>query len=163
MAVVTIEDCVANRSPGRLLRRIDKLMWHLIEDNFADADLSFIQWIALKLVRDGTVTNAGELARDIDITTGATTRVIDALEERGFVERDRSAEDRRVVRLKITDAGQAKLMETAPYMVDSWNVMLADFEQSEVDQMVRLLAKLLDTIERRLGKESRRPYEEAAE
>lgn len=155
MAVVTIEDCVANRSPGRLLRRIDKLMWHLVEDRFADADVSFLQWITLKLVRDGTVATAGGLARDIDITTGATTRVIDALEERKLLERDRSAEDRRVVRLRITEAGSAKIMEVAPYMVEAWNEMLADFEQEEVSQLVALLAKLLDTIERRLGKESR--------
>lgn len=155
MAIVTIEDCVANRSPGRLLRRIDKLMWRLVEDRFSDAEISFLQWITLKLVRDGTVTTAGELARDIDITTGATTRVIDGLEEKGLLERDRTAEDRRVVRLRVTEAGRGKILETAPFMVEAWNEMLADFEQREVVQLVDLLSKLLETIERRIGKAER--------
>lgn len=162
MAVVTIEDCVANRSPGRLLRRIDKLMWRLVEDRFSDADISFLQWITLKLVRDGTVSTAGELARDIDITTGATTRVIDGLEERGLLERDRTAEDRRVVRLRITPPGHTKILEVAPFMVEAWNEMLADFEQEEVVHLVNLLSKLLVTIEHRIGKADR-AIAEAAE
>ena len=88
MAVLSFEDCANNRAPGRMLRRIDRLMSSFVESRFESLDISFMQWIALKLIRDGTVTNAGELARDLTITTGATTRLIDVLEKRGLVERD---------------------------------------------------------------------------
>ncbi len=148
MAVLTLEDCSANRAPGRLLRRIDKLMTAHVESRFAARELSFMQWVALKVVRDGVAGNAGELARELSITTGATTRMIDSLERRGLIERDRGAADRRVVRLAVTEAGRAAIADQQRHVVEAWNEVLAEFEQQEVDHMVAALLRLLDAAER---------------
>lgn len=147
MGMLTIQDCTAQRSPGRLLRRIQKLVWPLVEARFAGADISFVQWVALKTVHEDVVSTAGELARDLDITTGATTRLIDSLEERGLLARDRCGVDRRVVRLDVTEAGYDKVMEVAPRVVETWNELLAGFEDGEVDQLVALLTKLLGAVQ----------------
>jgi DNA-binding MarR family transcriptional regulator len=147
MAVLSIDDVTGERSPGRLLRRINALFNSRIQGRFVDRDLNAVQWIALKLVHDGVVTNAGELARSIDFTTGTTTRLIDALEGSGFMLRDRNALDRRVVRLTLTPAGEAKYRQKAPLMVEGWNELLADFETEEVHEMIRLLSKLLGSME----------------
>jgi DNA-binding MarR family transcriptional regulator len=151
MAVLTLEDCSANRSPGRLLRRIDRLVTAHVEQRFATRDMSFMQWVALKVVRDGVAGNAGELARELSITTGATTRMIDALERRGFLERDRGAADRRVVRLAVTEAGRAAIAEIQRHVVEAWNEVLVDFEQAEVDRMIADLLRLLAAGERVVG------------
>jgi hypothetical protein len=79
MAVLSIDDVTGERSPGRLFRRINTLLKSQIEERFVDPDLDAVQWIALKLVHDGVVTNAGELARSIDFTTRTTSRLIDGL------------------------------------------------------------------------------------
>jgi DNA-binding MarR family transcriptional regulator len=151
MAILTLEDCSANRSPGRLLRRIDKLMSSHVESRFAAQDLSFMQWVALKVVRDGAAGNAGELARELAITTGATTRMIDVLERRALIERDRGAADRRVVRLAVTDAGRAAIAELQSHVVAAWNEVLVDFEQADVDRMIADLMRLLAAAERVVG------------
>jgi DNA-binding MarR family transcriptional regulator len=151
MAVLTLEDCSANRSPGRLLRRIDKLMSAHVESRFASQDLSFMQWVALKVVRDGAAGNAGELARELAITTGATTRMIDVLERRGLLERDRCSADRRVVRLAVTDAGRDAVAELQRHVVEAWNEVLVDFEQADVDWMIANLMRLLAAAERVVG------------
>jgi DNA-binding MarR family transcriptional regulator len=148
MAILTLDDCSANRSPGRLLRRIDKLMTAHVESNFVERDLSFMQWVALKVVRDGAAGNAGELARELSITTGATTRMIDVLERRGLIERDRGATDRRVVRLAVTEAGLAGIAALQGNVVSAWNEVLAGFEQAEVDRMIADLMRLLVAVER---------------
>ena len=151
MAVLTLEDCSANRSPGRLLRRIDRLVTTLVESRFAAHDMSFMQWIALKVVRDGVAGNAGELARELSITTGATTRMIDVLERRGLIARDRGAVDRRVVRLAVTDQGRAVIADLQRHVVESWNAVLVDFKQEEVDHMIAELIRLLAAAERVAG------------
>jgi len=151
MAILTLEDCSANRSPGRLLRRIDKLMTMHVESRFQAHELSFMQWVALKVVRDGAAGNAGELARELAITTGATTRMIDVLEARGLIERDRCMADRRVVRVAVTDAGRAAIAALQPAVVEAWNEVLADFEQDDVDRMVADLMRLLAAAERVVG------------
>ncbi|MFM0084822.1 MarR family transcriptional regulator [Paraburkholderia sediminicola] len=147
MAVLSIDDVAGERSPGRLLRRINALLKSRIQGRFVDPDLNAVQWIASELVHDGVVTNAGELARSIDFTTGTTTRLIDGLEGSGFVLRDHNAIDRRVVRLILTPAGEAKYAQKAPVMVEGWNELLADFETEEVHEMIRLLTKLLRAME----------------
>jgi len=151
MAVLTLEDCSANRAPGRLLRRIDKLVTTLVESRFAAHDMSFLQWVALKVVRDGVAGNAGELARELSLTTGATTRMIDVLERRALIERDRGAADRRVVRLNVTDAGRTVIAGLQRHVVEAWNEVLVDFEQQEVDRMVADLMRLLAAAERVAG------------
>jgi DNA-binding MarR family transcriptional regulator len=151
MAVFTLEDCAASRSPGRLLRRLDKIMSTYVESKFDGFDLSFQQWIALKVVRDGVVGNAGELATELGITTGATTRMIDLLESRNLLTRDRSAEDRRVVRLAILPAGREAILNLQDHVVSTWNEVLADFTQAEAETLVALLIRLLAAAERVAG------------
>jgi DNA-binding MarR family transcriptional regulator len=160
MAVLTLDDCSANRSPGRLLRRIDKLMSAYVESRFATLDISFMQWIALKVVREGKVGNAGELAREMSITTGATTRMIDVLETRGLLARDRRGVDRRVVHLALTPAGEDAVVSLQHHVVEAWNEVLVDFEQSEVDTVIASLMRLLAAAERVTGADA---YKEAAE
>lgn len=151
MAILRFDDCATNRAPGRLLRRIDRLMSAYVESRFQSLDISFMQWIALKLIRDGVAATAGELARDLGITTGATTRLIDVLEKNGLVERDRGKVDRRVVHLAITAKGAEEVVTLHHHVVDAWNEVLADFDQEEVDRTVESLTRLLAAAERVVG------------
>jgi DNA-binding MarR family transcriptional regulator len=155
MAKLTTEDLTGERSPGRLLRRIHRLLVTRVDSLFDDEQLTLVQWTALKLIRDGTAATAGELARSMGIATGATTRLIDSLEVIGYVKRDLSSTDRRVVRLVLTKSGEAKHAERVPVMVASWNEILADFKKQEVDQLIHLLAKLHDSMERVVETSSR--------
>ena len=163
MARVTLEDCSANRAPARLLRRLEQDIRLLVERRLANDDISFSQLIALKVVRDGLVANAGELSHELNITSGATTRLVDTLEERDLMVRSRSAEDRRVVGLAITEAGLAKLSSIMPTVEGCWNQLIADFEQPEIDTLVSLLSRLLCAAERELGKANNFLDSEAAE
>jgi DNA-binding MarR family transcriptional regulator len=51
----------------------------------------------------------GELARAIGISYAGATQVVDQLVELGLVERERSAEDRRVVRLRLTGRARPQM------------------------------------------------------
>jgi DNA-binding MarR family transcriptional regulator len=133
------------------MRRIDKLMSSFVESRFEDTGISFVQWIALKVVRDGVARSAGDLARELSITTGATTRMIDVLEARGLMVRDRAGDDRRVVNLAVTEAGQETVEQLMLRVVEAWNEVLKDFDQAEVDLMVMNLMRLLAAVERVSG------------
>ena len=73
--------------------------------------VSFTQYTALRIVRDGTEgvasSSIGEqmYTRDSDVT-----RLVDRLIGRGLVERSRNAADRRIVRVRLTAQG-AELIE----------------------------------------------------
>jgi DNA-binding MarR family transcriptional regulator len=143
VARLSADDTVGARSPGRLLRQINKRLERRIEGRFADSELSFEEWMALKLLEDGIVETTGDLARDLNLTAGGTTRLVDHLEQQGLVERERTAVDRRVVLLRLTPAGKKRYREKLPVMLESWNDLLRDFDQAEFEQLVTLLTKLL--------------------
>jgi len=151
MAVFNVEDCAASRAPGRMLRRLDKTMSAYVESRINGGELSYQQWVALKVVRDGLVGTAGELAREFGITTGATTRLIDVLESRKLLARDRSGEDRRVVGLRTTDLGSATVEKLKSDVVSAWNEVMAPFSQTEANAFVEMLARILAEAERVAG------------
>ncbi len=100
---------------------------------------------------EGIVGNPGQLARELGITTGAATRLIDVLEARSLLERDRGDADRRVVRLMVTPAGREKVFALQPLIVNAWNEVVADYSQQEAADMVAMLVKLLAAAERVAG------------
>ncbi len=95
-----------------LWRTYDRL--RALEDElFTQYDLTSQQYNALRLLRSQhphkirTLDLAGRLvSRAPDIT-----RLVDKLVERGLVERDRPADNRRIVCIGITDAGIALVRE----------------------------------------------------
>ena len=143
--------CVGPRSPGRLVRRFARLAIRYVEirleARFRELDLSFTQWIALKVIQGGVATNAGELARELDITTGATTRLLDTLEEHGLLSRDRISSDRRVVALNLTDAGRDITNALQPDVVGAWSDIFEAIDQDEADAFLKTLGKLFDRVE----------------
>lgn len=151
MAVLTPQDCATQRSPGRVFRRLDRILSSLMEARLPDYGISFIQWVALKVVREGRVANAGELARELAITTGATTRLIDGLEQRGLIARERDNSDRRVVTLVVTEAAVAATDVLQQHVVAVWNEILVGFDQDEFERTVDVLIRLLAAAERVAG------------
>ncbi|WP_245598135.1 MarR family winged helix-turn-helix transcriptional regulator [Ottowia thiooxydans] len=149
--MLELSDAIGERSPSRLLRCINKLLERRVQARFSDTDPSFEEWMALKLLFDGVAENAGDLARDLGIASGATTRLIDSIEKQGFVERDRTRQDRRVVLVKLTALGKRHYLSKVPDMVDCWNEIFEDFQTHEVVQLITLLAKLKGAFERTAG------------
>lgn len=71
------------------------------------------------------------------------TRVLDKLESRALVERRRDAEDRRVVRVRITDAGLRLLEKLDKPMDDLHERQLAGLSDKQAEQL-RKLAELAE-------------------
>jgi DNA-binding MarR family transcriptional regulator len=132
-------------SVGYLMKLGHALMHDAATAAFEGHDLSFMQWIVLVKVREGVGT-ASELCQIMWHDTGAATRLLDQLEERGYIERQRSTADRRVVQLQLTAAGRRKTTELTPLIVDRLNAALGGFSKTEFEQFMRLLKKLIASL-----------------
>jgi DNA-binding MarR family transcriptional regulator len=110
------------------------------------ADVSFTQWVALTKVKEKSALTASDLCRTMYYDNGAVTRLIDQLEQRGLLTRERSTTDRRVVALKLTAAGEKTVVELVPIVVSSLNQALSDFSKAEFAELVRLLHKLISRL-----------------
>lgn len=137
----------SSESIGYLTKLAHTLMLERASEAFASRDANFMQWLVLTKLREGAATTASDICRATRHDTGALTRVLDQLEERGLIERERSQQDRRVVELRLTPAGRKKSLELVPLVVDLLNAALADFSKAEFQEFTRLLHKLIGTLE----------------
>jgi DNA-binding MarR family transcriptional regulator len=135
-------------SIGYLIRRSEQLGTAQLEPIFAAAGITKTQWSALVALHFKRASTCAEVARDLCHDKGATTRLVDTLEERGWVVRDRDAgEDRRVVRLALTPTGEKIAGEVRDAVVRVWNVWLKDWEEKDILDLTRLLQRLRDTLQ----------------
>jgi DNA-binding MarR family transcriptional regulator len=136
-------------SLGYLLKTNHQLMHECADRVFANHDMTFMQWLALIKLENGLAETASDLCRTLSHDNGAITRMVDQLESRGFVERERSQQDRRVVKLSITEAGSATLAQLTPPFIESLNNALDAFSAEEFAELNRLLGKLKMCFEQR--------------
>lgn len=68
-------------------------------------DLRFTQFLILKRLAMLGPMSASELARAVELDGGAMTRQLDQLEGRGYLRRQPHEQDRRALRIELTEAG----------------------------------------------------------
>jgi MarR family 2-MHQ and catechol resistance regulon transcriptional repressor len=84
----------------------------------------------------------GDLADKLLVTGGNITYVMDRLERRGLVTRERCHEDRRVVWANLSPAGRRLIEDVFPDHVDFIHGLAQPLEEEERAELRRLLKKL---------------------
>jgi len=84
-------------SVGQLMGRARASLLTTIDAELERFGLNSTQFAVLKHLGEGTARTAADLCRINRYDTGAMTRILDRLEEKGLVRRERCREDRRVV------------------------------------------------------------------
>ena len=137
----------AQLSIGYLVKRAHSLMLDIMEPVIEQRGFSFVQYVVMSALRDGIAMNPKVICMQFRHDSGALTRVIDQLAERGLLERVRRDKDRRKVELQLTPAGSETIESLIPLVVDKLNEVLTDFSKAEVQELLRLLVKLNTTLQ----------------
>jgi len=137
----------AQMSVGYLVKRAHSLMLDIMEPMIEQRGFSFIQYVVLSSLRDGIAVNPKAICTLYRHDSGALTRIIDQLAERGLLERVRRDRDRRKVELQLTPAGRETIESLIPLVVAKLNEVLTDFSKAEVQDLLRLLVKLNTTLQ----------------
>lgn len=123
----------ANAVGSRLARRL------------AEYDLSESQFGVLDALHHLGPLHQCDLARKILRTTGNVTLVVDNLERRGLVQRERGESDRRFVLVRLTTAGEAMIRMVFPRHADAVATEMATLSREEHRQLSRLCRRLVVT------------------
>jgi DNA-binding MarR family transcriptional regulator len=145
-----VETYEARNSVGYLVKRTYALMLDSLEPAFAEHGFTYMQYVVLMQLRSGAALNVRDICQQFRHDSGALTRVIDQLAERGLVERQRCAQDRRKVDLHLTAAGLKTCEQLIPLVVDKLNRALREFNRPEVEELLRLLGKFIGGMQQGL-------------
>jgi DNA-binding MarR family transcriptional regulator len=117
--------------------------------NGSDAGLTLSQYGLLELLADRQSARVQELAAHAGITPSTATRILDALQRRGVVERTRTDEDRRAVAVSLTDAGRQLVHAEQDWLRGrqrTFYAALPGAEQELAPDLLFRLAALIDEL-----------------
>lgn len=95
------------------------------------------------LENDGPL-KMSEIAARLEITLGGVTSLANRMEKAHLIERRRSEEDRRVVRLAITEEGKSLLNDLSIARNRALGDYFSKLSANEVQELERLCRKMLD-------------------
>ena len=117
----------------KLTRCTNSLLARLAERNTI-GDLTYSQFAVLEALYHLGPLTQGEVSQKVLKSGSNMTMVIDNLERNGFVRRERDAQDRRVIRVHLTEAGSRTLEEVLPghvaALVEEFSVLSASEQET---------------------------------
>ncbi|WBY01485.1 MarR family transcriptional regulator [Ramlibacter tataouinensis] len=148
-------------SVAYLMRRVLASFAGEVEHELEPLGLTHAQWVPLYKLFLGHGNTGAELARECQLDAGAMTRMLDRLEAKGLLRRVRSAQDRRIVHLELTEAGRAAAGNIPQALCKVLNAHLRGVSREEWLLLKGLLHRLLDNGVA-LKRERERTRDEAA-
>jgi len=120
-----------------------------LEGRIASFEITLAQFQVLRRLWDRDNLGTLQLAKETGLDTGTITGVVDRLEHKGLVRRERNAHDRRSVQVMLTPSG-AELQEPLYGLLNEVNEMaLEGVTEQERAEMMRLLNLMLDNLANR--------------
>jgi MarR family transcriptional regulator, multiple antibiotic resistance protein MarR len=138
---------------GALLGRVRVEMLAALDEELsadkrlAPLELSAAQFIVIASLAGEERKSASDLCKGISYDAGAMTRMLDRLEGKGLIHRNRSPEDRRLVHLELTDEGRALYPRMRELSMSVANRFLRGFTKAEARQLESLLARMLENAQ----------------
>jgi DNA-binding MarR family transcriptional regulator len=96
----------------------------------------------LVVLRESGKWSVRRIAQELDAPMSTISSALDRLEKRGLVTRLREAQDRRVVHIALTPAGQRLVKKIRAGQIETCRVMLTRLNRSEREQLIRLVARI---------------------
>lgn len=112
----------------------------VITSEFADItenDMHIIEAIGVK-----KPVMASEVARKMGVTAGTITVNMNSLEKKGYIERKRSDEDKRVVNTSLTEKGRKAYFHHRDFHKHMIKAAIKDFSVEEMNVLLSCLNKL---------------------
>lgn len=112
----------------------------LITEEFKDItvnDMHVIEAVGLDNKKPSSA-----VAKKLAVTMGTLTKAVDGLTEKGYVNRERSVEDKRVVLLSLTERGEAAYHHHAGFHKDMISAVVAQLDEEEREILTKSLGSL---------------------
>ena len=103
-----------------LLRRECATLCPVTNAILAESGMNRSQFNALLFVGNRLDVTMGAIAKELRVTMGAGTNLIDKLVTNGIVSRHRTEKDRRIVTVQITEEGKRVLAECSGKLLELW-------------------------------------------
>jgi len=127
---------------GYWLRRVSNHVSGAFARALQDRQVSVTEWVALRHIYDRPGIKSGELASSLGMTRGAISKIVDKLEEKGWITCSAKPEDSRVQMISLTSDGARVVPELAEVADTNDETFFGCLTTVEQSVLKRILLKL---------------------
>ncbi|GAB5457344.1 MAG: MarR family transcriptional regulator [Henriciella sp.] len=133
---------------GTLVHDVAHLLRLDIDRRVAPHNLTRIKWLALGVIHRTPGLTQSELATELELGAAAVGRLVDRLEDREFVLRSQSPDDRRAYFLSLTPAAEKLVRSLDSTAHEMRETLLDGLSEQEVSLLNRGLNKVKSNLQR---------------
>jgi DNA-binding MarR family transcriptional regulator len=139
---------------GRFDEVMRRLMraFHASESSYLSGlDLTIQQFVVLNIIHHLGHPRMTVLAAELNVTMGNVTALVDRLIRLKYIKRQADTADRRIVRVGLTTQGKELMKKTGERKRKALELMLGKMSRTDKCQMLRIMEKLVLTIDQEGG------------
>ncbi|MCM1565241.1 MAG: MarR family transcriptional regulator [Dehalobacter sp.] len=131
---------------------LQEMSWQFGDHGFNGeccGDLSLVEYMALKKILNNKDITIQEIGGALNFTKSGATRIIDRLEQKGYVLREQSSVDGRVCCVNLTSKGTKVMTEIIEKYTQYIQDLLQEFESEKIESMRDSLGDLVEAIKKK--------------
>lgn len=134
-----------------VINRAVSAMQKIAADDMRSRGFNLTEWGVLEYLYHKGSQPLAKVGREILITSGSVTYVIDKLETKGLIQRVPCESDRRVIYAALTDEGRALMEREFPGHAEVIKDLMAPLDTLEQEQLKSLMKRIGLPASERLG------------
>jgi len=128
---------------------LDEIVWRYGSQSLEGTcceDISYVEYRALRFLAKAEACTVQSLGQHLGFTKSGATRIVDRLERKGYAQREKGKEDRRVCCVTLTEAGHALVESIAEDSAGKTGASLARLDANMRDVLLAALRSFVQTF-----------------
>lgn len=116
--------------------------------HLGELDITFQQFMVMRFIYQKDCPKMTDLADDLKVTMGNVTTMIDRLIKQNYLIRKDDPEDRRIVRVCLTNKGKDLIKKAAEVRKKHMEIVLNKLSKEDRNSLFRIMEKLAQAIQK---------------
>jgi len=134
---------------GKLLRRAHMAFSREFRERLARQGVTFGEFVHLERLWDEDGLTQTELSTRVGIVTASSTQIIETLERRGFISRERNPGDRRHINVFLAPAGKRLKQPLLSCARETNRIARSGLANGEILALFALIERIIENLDRR--------------
>ena len=115
----------------------------IVEDKIG----TLLQLTALENIEASSPIVVGELSQAIGLSASSTSQLTDRLFDAGYIKRENDPNDRRIVKIILTDEGKKRLHGLQEIVKETVGKKISLFPEDDLRQLIRIITNFIEISE----------------
>lgn len=130
------------------MMQFGKFMSQQTNESYEERTATILQFTALHILKDQPNIAIGDLAKFLRLSKSSATQLIERLVKAGFVERVSDQEDRRIIRLVITENGEKEFVALKKDFMEKMQRIFSKIPAKDIRELIRIHTNLIETLKK---------------